>query len=71
MLTMLVMAFSFGTSMEAEAKTTTITVKSANTATAQKLDKQLKKGKKFTVKVRVARHPQRNCLTRQTRKFRK
>ena len=71
MLTMLVMVFSFGTSIEAQAKTTTITVKSANTATAKKLDKQLKKGKKFTVKVRGSKTSSKKLLNKTNAKLQK
>ena len=71
MLTMLVMAFSFGTSIEAQAKTTTITVKSANTATAKKLDKQLKKGKKFTVKVKGSKKSSKKLLDKTNKKIQK
>lgn len=71
MLTMLVMAFSFGTSIEAQAKTTTITVKSANTATAKKLDKQLKKGKKFTVKVKGSKTSSKKLLNKTNAKLQK
>ena len=70
-LTMLVMAFSFGTSIEAQAKTTTITVKSANTSTAKKLDKQLKKGKKFTVKVRGSKKSSKKLLDKTNKKIQK
>ena len=73
MLTMLVMVLSFGTSMEAEAKTktTTITVKSANTSTAKKLDKQLKKGKKFTVKVKGSKTSSKKLLAKTNAKLQK
>lgn len=71
MLLMLVMVFSFGTSIEAQAKTTTITVKSANTSTAKKLDKQLKKGKKFTVKVKGSKTSSKKLLDKTNAKLQK
>ena len=71
MLLMLVMVFSFGTSIEAQAKTTTITVKSANTSTAKKLDKQLKKGKKFTVKVKGSKTSSKKLLNKTNAKLQK
>lgn len=71
MLLMLVMVFSFGTSIEAQAKTTTITVKSANTSTAKKLDKQLKKGKKFTVKVKGSKTSSKKLLAKTNAKLQK
>lgn len=71
MLLMLVMVFSFGTSIEAQAKTTTITIKSANTSTAKKLDKQLKKGKKFTVKVRGSKSSSKKLLDKTNAKLQK
>ena len=71
MLLMLVMVFSFGTSIEAQAKTTTITIKSANTSTAKKLDKQLKKGKKFTVKVKGSKTSSKKLLNKTNAKLQK
>ena len=69
LFTILILALSF--SATAEAKTITITVKTANKATAEKLDKQLKKGKKFTVKVKGNKKTSKTLLAKTNKQLQK
>ena len=71
MFTMLVMVLSFGTSMEVEAKSVTVTVSKATEGTAKKLDKQLKKGKSFSVKVKGNKNKSKELLQKVNKKLQK
>lgn len=72
MFVMLVIAFSFGTSIETEAKTTKmITVKTADKDTAEKLDTQLRKGQKFIVKVKGSKSKSNALLAKTNKKLKK
>ena len=71
MFTMLVMVLSFGTSMEVEAKSVTVTVSTATEGTAKKLDKQLKKGKSFSVKVKGNKNKSKELLQKVNKKLQK
>lgn len=69
MTLMLVFTLSFVASTTVEAKTTTVTIKKADTNTAKKLDKTLKKCKKLTLKVRGSKKASKKLITSVNKKL--